>query len=184
MRLTAIVLAAGASSRLGQPKQLVVLDGESLIRRAVRIAREAGCDETIVVVPPHSFGDELEGLDVTIVENRHRDEGIASSIRAGVQAAGEGRVLLMLCDQPFITAEHLARLAGIVAPIVATAYAGSAGAPAIFAPGMREDLLSLRDDRGAKAVIAAHRDECRTVSFEAAAADIDTPDDLEAINRR
>ncbi|MFZ2493762.1 MAG: nucleotidyltransferase family protein [Thermoanaerobaculia bacterium] len=180
MRLTAVVLAAGLSSRLGHPKQLAEVGGESLLRRAVRAAIDAGCDETIVVLPPGLFADQLEGLKATIVENPGRDEGIASSIRTGVQAAGEGRILVMLCDQPLVNAAHLRKLAGLGHDIVATAYAGGAGVPAIFAPSLRAELLALRGDRGARSVIRAHAAACATVALEAAAVDIDTPSDLDA----
>src|SRR5688572_27883283 len=97
MRVVAVVLAAGSSSRLGRPKQSIVFQGETLLERAVRIASEAA-DEVIVV---------------TRENNRDADEGIASSIRTGVAAAGHARILITLCDQPLITAEHLRALIAI-----------------------------------------------------------------------
>jgi molybdenum cofactor cytidylyltransferase len=162
MMVVAIVLAAGSSKRLGTSKQEIVFEGETLVARAERTAR-AVADDVIVVTP------QL---------NPDASEGIASSIRVGVRKAGEARILLMLCDQPLITVEHLRNLLATDAPIAATGYAGIAGVPAVFAPGFASELLALRGDRGARAVIEAHRDVTRVVTFEDAAVDIDTVDDL------
>lgn len=161
--VVAIVLAAGSSTRLGTSKQDIVFEGETLIQRAERMAR-AVADEVVVITP------QL---------NPDAAEGIASSIRVGVRMAGENsRILIMLCDQPLITMEHLRALVAIDAPIVATGYSGIAGVPAVFAPEFAAELLALRGDRGARAVIEAHRDVVRVVPFENAAVDIDTTDDL------
>ena len=163
--MNVIVLAAGASRRLGYPKQLVQFEGETLIRRAARIASEVG---DAIVVTTRAFADAVR--DVCVVINDEADEGIASSIRAGV-AACDGDVLLMLCDQPHVTADHLGALRD--APIVATGYAETIGVPAFFARQFRDELLALRGDVGAKKVIEAHRDVVKVVAFEAAAVDID-----------
>jgi molybdenum cofactor cytidylyltransferase len=162
VRVVAIVLAAGSSTRFGSPKQDLVFRGETLLARAARIAREAA-GETIVI---------------TRENNPNAGEGIASSIRAGVERAGEARILITLCDQPLVTAEHLRALLAVDAPIAATGYRGIAGVPAAFAPRFVPELLALRGDRGARAVIEAHRDETVIVPFEAAGTDIDTPEDL------
>lgn len=161
MRVVAVVLAAGSSARLGRPKQSVVVGGETLLEHAVRIAREV-TDEVVVV---------------THENNPDADEGMASSIRVGVRAAGEdARMMITLCDQPLVTADHLRALLAVDAPIVATGYRGIAGVPAVFAPQFREELLALRGDRGARAVIERHGAE--TVMFEGAGVDVDTEEDL------
>jgi molybdenum cofactor cytidylyltransferase len=161
--IVAVVLAAGFSTRLGTPKQDVVFEGETLLERATRLAREVA-DDVIVV---------------TRQLNPDASEGVASSIRAGVRlAAPNARILIMLCDQPRITIEHLRELVASDAPIVATGYAGIAGVPAVFAPEFASELLALRGDRGARVVIEAHREVARVVTFEGAAVDIDTADDL------
>jgi len=169
VRVVAIVLAGGSSSRLGRPKQNLVIDGETMLQRAERIAREVA-DEVVVVT------EQL---------NPDAAEGIASSIRTGVRLAGEdARILITLCDQPLITAAHLRSLLAIDAPIVATGYAGIAGAPAVFAPSLALDLLALRGDRGARVVIEAHRDITTIVPFEDPALDIDREDDVRELLRR
>ena len=88
----------------------------------------------------------------------------------------------MLCDQPLITVQHLRALIASDAPIIATGYAGIAGVPAVFAPEFVPELLALRGDRGARVVIAAHRDIARVVPFEDAAVDIDRQDDLRKLS--
>jgi molybdenum cofactor cytidylyltransferase len=156
LRVIAIVLAAGFSRRLGRPKQALVYEGETLLDRATRIAREVA-DDVVVV---------------TRENNPDAEEGMASSIRAGVSLAGtDARLLITVCDQPLVTADHLRALIAIDAPIVATGYAGIAGVPAVFAPQFAPDLLALRGDRGARTLIETHG--ARVVFFEDAALDVD-----------
>ena len=155
-RVVALVLAAGASRRLGRPKQNEVFDGETLLDRATRIAREVA-DEVIVV---------------TRENNPLADEGMASSIRVGVGLAGDARILITLCDQPRVTAAHLRALLAVDAPIVASGYAGIAGVPAVFAPELIPELLALRRDVGARAVIERHG--AVVIPFEDAAFDVDS----------
>lgn len=162
MRVTGIVLAAGFSRRLGHPKQLVMFEGETLIARAARIAAEA-CDEAIVVTRP-----EFAVPGVRNVFNENAEEGIASSIRLGVSSCN-GAVLLMLCDQPHVTAAHLRAMIATNAPLVATGYAGIAGVPALFGPQYRDALLSLRGDRGAQSLLGG----AVVVALESAAIDLD-----------
>lgn len=158
IRVVALVLAAGFSRRLGRPKQDVVFDGETLLARARRIASEVA-DEVIVV---------------TRENNPQAEEGMASSIRAGVSAAPpHSRILITLCDQPLVTAEHLRALIAVDAPIVATGYSGIAGVPAIFAPRFVPELLALRGDVGARALIERHG--AHVIAFEDAAMDVDVP---------
>ncbi|HUJ13111.1 MAG TPA: nucleotidyltransferase family protein [Thermoanaerobaculia bacterium] len=178
---TCLVLAAGASKRLGRPKQLVLFEGEPLVVRAARIASEVA--PAIVVVSPELRTECEERLQragllkpartLRIVENPDASEGMASSIRAGVEAT-RGDVLMMLCDQPYVTSEHLRALVDAHAPIAATGYNGIRGVPALFAAKFREELLALRGDAGARRIIEAHRGEVVTIPFEAAGFDVDT----------
>jgi CTP:molybdopterin cytidylyltransferase MocA len=175
--LTCVVLAAGFSKRLGRPKQLLVVDGEPLVRRAARVARIVA--PTVVVIPPDApaIREALEGLDVAIVENPAAAEGIASSIRRGIGAT-RGDVLLCVCDQPRITSAHLQTLVDTRAAIAATGYGGGAGVPALFTARFRDELLALKGDTGAKKVIERHRDVVAVAPFEDAAFDIDEESDL------
>ena len=179
--LTILVLAAGASKRLGRPKQLVRFEGETLVARAARIAIEVA--PTIVVVGPElrkECEDRIQPAGrlkpahtLTIIENPSAAEGMASSIRVGVEAT-RGDVIIMLCDQPYVTSEHLRALADTGATIAATGYNGISGVPAFFSAKFRDELLALRGDAGARSVIEAHRDQVVTIPFEAAGFDVDT----------
>jgi CTP:molybdopterin cytidylyltransferase MocA len=170
--LNVIVLAAGFSRRFGSAKQLHPIDGEPMVRRATMIAGSIA--PAIVVIPPNAplIRDALRGLDVVIVENADAAEGMASSIRAGVSAC-DGDVVLTLCDQPHVTRAHLAALVATGSSIAATAYAGTVGVPAFFARRFRDELLALRGDRGAKAILESHRSNVAAIELEAAADDLD-----------
>lgn len=190
MSVAAIIVAAGASSRLGQPKQLVLVDGEPLLQRAVRCAREAGAMPVIVVLGAHRerIGKAVAFGDATMIENAEWEEGLASSIRVGVKAAesratGAAGVLLMTCDQPRVTAKHLLVMieafeaqAGTV--MIASMYAGVRGTPAIFPRAMFADLLALRGDRGARGLLAKASLSVVDVQLEGGEVDIDRPEDL------
>jgi molybdenum cofactor cytidylyltransferase len=160
-----IILAAGFSKRLGHPKQLVEIDGETLLARACRIA-SAVAPTIVVTRREFAVGDAIV--------NEHAEEGMASSIRLGV-AACDGDVLLMTCDQPHVTSEHLRALIDAHAPIAATAYAGIAGVPAFFAREFREELLALRGDVGARSVIERHREVVVAIPLPEAELDVDLP---------
>src|SRR5439155_18466883 len=149
------VLAAGLSTRLGRPKQLLRFRGKPLIRHAVETAMAVA--KTMVVVPKVQFHDTLEGLDVTIIDNDRPEDGVSVSIHLVVEAAHSARILFTLCDQPLVTSDHLRALIETDAPIVATGYRGIAGVPAVFALQFANDLHGLRGDRGARSVIDAHR---------------------------
>ncbi len=170
MPVTCIVLAAGASRRLGRPKQLVHFEGEPLVVRASRTA--ARVSQTIVVIPPDAaIRQALQGF--AVIENKDASEGMASSIRCGVEATS-GDVIITLCDQPLVTSEHLRALIEAHAPIAASGYNGISGVPAFFAAKFRDELVALRGDAGAQGIINAHRDQVVTIPFEAAGFDVDT----------
>lgn len=153
MGVTAIVLAAGFSRRFGSAKQLFTYFGEPLVRRAARVAREVA--PAIVVIPSDAeIRRALDGLDVTIIENEERAEGMAASIRAGVRAC-DGDVLLTLCDQPAVNAAHLRKLIDSRSPIAASSYEGTVGVPAFFSSAYRDELLRLSGDTGAKSLLLA-----------------------------
>ncbi len=190
VKIGAVILAAGSSSRLGQPKQLLQHEGRTLVRRTAEAALAAGCDPVAVVVGAEceKVAAALRDLAVLIVPNEDWQRGLGTSIRAGVARLGESDALLLLvCDQPKVDAGLLRQLIAqqkqTGQPMVATSYAGTRGVPALFTRACLERLLSLGDDAGAKTLLLARPAEVATVEFPAAALDIDTPADLPALDR-
>ncbi len=186
-----IVLAAGASARLGRPKQLLPWAGTTLLRHATARALEADLGPVLVVVGAQADAVRaaVHDLPVRVVVNDAWPRGVGGSIRAGVlaleQAApGAIAVILTTCDQPRVPASHLARLAAVHAetgqPIVASAYAGTLGVPALFAAAAFDELLALDGEMGAKAVIAGRREDVAAVECPEAGFDVDTEGDLNA----
>ncbi len=183
---TMILLAAGESSRFGSPKQLVKLGGETLLRRAARTALESGIGPVTVVLGAAAgpCRRTLAGIEVNFVFNAQWKEGLASSIVAGVRPwlghSLEG-VLILLADQPGVTAQHLRDLLELASasanPVVASSYAGQPGVPAWFSHHKFPDLLRLEGAKGAKEVIL-REPGAAWVHFPGAAFDVDTPDDL------
>ena len=188
--LYAIVLAAGSASRFGSAKQLVRIAGRPLLHTAVSRAVEIAGAATIVVLG--SYAAELAPLlthtPASIVVNRDWREGIGSSIRAGVArlpSACTG-VMLVLADQVAVTAEDLQRLVATWRRqpeyVAAALYSGSTGVPAIFPRSRFRDLAELRGDSGARKLLHRDPDRVVRVPMESAALDIDTPEDLLAVD--
>jgi molybdenum cofactor cytidylyltransferase len=188
LNIAGVLLAAGTSSRLGQPKQLVDYNGVSLVCHAARHAL-GYCDAGLTVVTGAHHDEVLAALGnlpVRVVGNPGWREGIGSSIRQGVQSVAPDvrAILLMVCDQPMVNSRDLRRLLeawkcrpGFVA---ASAYAGTKGVPAIFPSGLRKELLNLNGDHGAKKIIDA-ADDVSVVEMPNASFDVDTPDHLDKL---
>jgi len=178
---------------MGSPKQLLRLDDETLIRRAVRTALASRCARVFVVVgaAAAAVSREIDDLTVEIVVNASWADGMATSIRAGVEAVAmaEPRLdaaLLTLVDQPAITVDILNRIISAAengADLVACEYAGTLGAPALYARRHFDALCRLRGDRGGKALLEAHRDTVARIPFAPAALDVDTPEEFEGVRR-
>jgi CTP:molybdopterin cytidylyltransferase MocA len=193
MTVAAMIVAAGASRRLGQPKQLVKYRGETLLGRAVRLALEAGASPVIAVLGANfeliCASVALNGA-VTVV-NEKWETGIAGSIHAGLGALNalapevEG-VLILSCDQPRLTAEHLRALMDTFDSqgqpiIVASFYAGTRGVPAVFPRAYFSELRALRGDKGARALLKEPTGPLIAIDFEGGEVDVDVPADLEQL---
>jgi molybdenum cofactor cytidylyltransferase len=190
MSVAAIVLAAGASRRLGRPKQLLRLGGETLLARAIRLANEAGASPVIAVL-----GAQFEAISVSLISmqviaafNERWELGIAGSIHAGLDALNSNApdstgALLLTCDQPRLTTAHLHALlnefgAQGANATVASRYAGSVGVPAVFPRSVFPDLLSLEGDRGARSLLANPSCPLIAIEFSGGEIDIDSPEDI------
>jgi molybdenum cofactor cytidylyltransferase len=187
-----ILLAAGASTRLGKPKQLLQVGGESLLRRAARIALEAGSSPSLVVLGASAamVRNELNGLAVQTLINAEWREGVGSSLRCAIHAvlarpSPPGAVLMLVCDQPNVTVELLRALiaqhAGRRDAIVASRYQGILGVPAVFGSAFFTELAALSGDRGARQVIARHAAEASYLDFPGGEFDVDTLADESAL---
>jgi molybdenum cofactor cytidylyltransferase len=187
-KIGVVILAAGASVRMGRPKQLLLYRGKTLIRRAAEAALASACHPVVVVIGAHAgpLKEELDGLPVLTADNRRWGEGMSSSIRSGLGALVaadpelEGAVI-MLCDQPFVDAGVINRLADARREtgknIVASEYGGARGVPVFFGRELFAELAGLDAAEGARRVIENHPHEVATISLPEAAVDIDTPYD-------
>jgi CTP:molybdopterin cytidylyltransferase MocA len=190
MRVVAVVLAAGSSRRLGRPKQLVAFRGTALVRRAVEAAVASRCQRVVVVTGAYeeSVRAALGGLPIFVTFNEDWEEGMASSIRRGVREAereGCEGVLLMVCDQPAVSPEHLDRLvlahrAG--AAIVASRYGGVLGVPAVFGESLFPSLRGLRGAEGAKHLLRSSS-EAGAIDWPEGTFDVDTENDALRVQR-
>ena len=187
-----LVLAAGAASRFGAPKQLARLGGEPLLLRAVTRATQVAGHSVSVVLGAHAadIAPLLRNTSATIVVNRRWEEGLASSLRTGVaQLPGSTEALLvMLADQAAVTTHDLKRLVAAwqAQPdyLAAATYEGRTGVPAVFPRHSFPALLELRGDVGARPVLQQMADRCVHVPMPSAAIDVDTPADLERLEAR
>lgn len=190
--LHVLVLAAGASTRLGQPKQLVRLGGRPALHIVVSSAVSLVGHAVSVVVGAHAreMTHLLAHSPASVIVNRHWEEGMASSLRFGLAALPPAceAVLILLGDQVAVTADDLRRLAGAwkseEGMIAASVYDQHVGVPAIFPRLCFSELAELRGDQGARMVLERNSYRLVRVPMSNAAIDLDTPDDLATLTER
>jgi molybdenum cofactor cytidylyltransferase len=193
-KIGAVILAAGGSSRFGEPKQLMRFRGESLVRRITDAACEAGCSPVVPVIGSdhEKFHRELEHGGVVTVQNLQWQRGIGSSIRCGIQSLINSSpeveaTVLLVCDQPAVDVVVIERLIALHETsgksIVASSYADTLGVPALFTRSIFQELLSLGDNTGAKSIILRSRERVASLSFPEGQIDIDTREDWEKLDR-
>jgi molybdenum cofactor cytidylyltransferase len=181
-----IILAAGGSRRMGRPKQLLPWNEGSLLRHAAITALATPCRPIVIVLgcEAEACQRDLSGLDVEVAFNPDWEAGMGRSVSVGIATLEKLRpdisgALLMLVDQPSLTASSLSflleRWADSQQTLVATKYGELAGVPAIFDRQFFPQLRALNADRGARDLIASHRDLVSAVDLESDLIDLDTP---------
>ncbi len=188
-----VLLAAGGSTRLGSSKQLLRWKGRSLLRRAAETALASGCHPVVVVLGAEAgvHRAELEGLPVRAVENACWREGMGGSLRLGMEALREAptleAVVLMVCDQPAVSPEHLTALVRTHQeqgrPIVASGYAGTVGVPALFDQSLFAELEAVPASAGARPLLTKEPGRVAVVPLPGGELDVDTPEDVERLLR-
>lgn len=185
-----VVLAAGASTRMGRNKLFCELDGETLLRRAVRRAGEAGLDPVLVVVGHEAERalSELAGLPFRPVPNPDYARGVNSSVHAGIAAVPPkaAAAMVILADMPFVTAEMIATLVerfhGSDAPLVVSDYGGVNAPPTLYSRPLFAELLEMEGEGCGKQVVRRHQAEALGVSWPPEAlSDVDVPEDYERV---
>lgn len=190
-RTAVVILAAGSSSRLGKPKQLLQYQNQTLIKHTVKTALQTAHQPVIVVTGflHEELLKELENLPVQFIHNPFWEEGMGSSIRTGIKLLDESEnsnqihaALILLSDQPLITAEHLKQLTAQFysdkrSIVTCTSYTNVKGAPAVFDRSLFAALQNLPGNRGAQWLFEKYQDQLTVVPFEGGAIDVDTEED-------
>jgi molybdenum cofactor cytidylyltransferase len=188
--VSAVVLAAGASTRMGRPKLLLPLGGEPLVRRTVRQVMDAGFDDVLVVVGFDAYAvlTALDGLGCRHAVNTKYQSGMGSSFRTAIEALGDGdAAMFALADQPFVTAREYAQLLDAyqkqLSGIVSVRYGDVTAPPHLFDRRFFGELSVL--EHGARPVLQRHRDVTTVLQFPPELLlDVDTPEDYQrAIER-
>lgn len=182
-----IILAAGSSSRLGQPKQLLEFNGKTLLEIAVGAAQKSLAQSCILVLGANAnlISERVVHLKVDQVINENWENGMASSMQKGLkylmEKSASDQVILMLSDQPFVDSNILNSLIknkiNTNSEIIACSYNGTFGVPVLFTKKYFPELLSLTGNDGAKKLVMAHQDDLHTIDFPKGAIDIDTMED-------
>lgn len=184
-----LILAAGSSSRMGTSKQMLPVEGKSLLARTITTAIEAKLDNIVVVLGSNADEHRIEANEfpVTTILNNDWHKGMGTSIRAGIeyfqlQQSIQG-IVILVCDQPKLSPDIILALIEkekqTHKPIIASQYANTLGVPALFMRTVFDKLLTLADDHGAKKVIMQNRDHVSIVDFPDGEIDLDTKDDYD-----
>jgi len=188
--IAGVVLAAGASTRMGTNKLLLPVDGESLLRRAVRRALAAGLDPVVVVTGHEADRSrtELELLDCRIAFNSRHAEGIHTSVRTGIEAvpAESPAAVVMLADMPYVTSEMVAALVEAYRrekpPLVISQYGDAQAPPTLYDRSLFGELTIEPGEGCSKRVVRRHRDEALALVWPAPfLTDLDFPEDYERV---
>jgi molybdenum cofactor cytidylyltransferase len=187
-----VILAAGESARMGEPKQLLAYRGKTLLHHAIDTALSLPGAPVVVVLGAHAaqIRAQLDEPRVLAAENPEWRDGMGGSLRAGLSALlaahpGISAAIFLLCDQPLVSTTTLSNLVATQErtghAIVASEYDGALGVPALFGRELFPELLALHGADGARQIIGTHRDQTIGVPFDDGAIDIDTPADYDRL---
>lgn len=183
MEIGVIIVAAGSSSRLGQPKQLVMHKGKSLLQHTIDEAKKVDPAELIVVVGARREEMDEHIRETKVVYNEHWAQGMGSSIAKGVKSlmGSIDAILILQCDQPSLNSEHLHKLLDEARnnnEIVISEYKNGSGPPCCFSKKYFSELEGLAAEFGARSIVKRYIAEVVKIPFEDGEFDIDTPADL------
>jgi len=187
-----VILAAGASTRLGKPKQLLQYRGKTLLAHAINEAVNSNADAVVVVLGKDAnlFKKELDEKKIRVAINSSWEEGMASSLRLGLDTLLNDKpyidaVIFMVCDQPHISSLVLNELIitqqKTTKQIVTCNYGDSMGPPALLHKKYFEGLMKLSGDAGARKIIQKNMNDVATILFPEGNIDIDTEEDYEKL---
>ena len=178
-----VILAAGASSRLGKPKQNLLFRGKTLLNHAIAVAKQTNCGPVVVITGAYiPDADYQKDSSIYFVHNADWENGIASSISLGVNYFEKidfniKGIILMVCDQPYVTARLLIQMISdqynTNKPIIACSYQDTLGTPVLFEKVYFEILTNLKGDEGAKRIIYENLESIKAIAFDKGHIDID-----------
>ena len=182
-----MILAAGSSSRLGRPKQLVEHEGKRLLQHAIDCCHELDFEAKHIILGANSEKilplTNLKGFTCHL--NEFWNEGLSTSIHLAIQIASFNpqiqNLLFLLSDQPFITPVLIKELLEVHDEITACEYKEQLGVPAIFSKKYFDELAALTGDKGAKPILIKHEEVVKKIAFEKGSIDIDTEEDIEQL---
>jgi molybdenum cofactor cytidylyltransferase len=189
MNTSIIILAAGASSRMEMPKQLLMIEGKTLIRRVSEMAIETSCHPIVVVLGANKepIRKEIEKIPLTIIENPKWEDGMSSSMKMGLVGAyltekEIDAVIFLTVDMPFVSSKLINDMIAKAienpdSQIVACSYEKQFGIPVLFKRSLFNDLLELKGDEGAKKIVLKNKDKTSLIDFPEGKFDLDTIDE-------
>lgn len=178
-----IILAAGSSSRLGQPKQLLQCQGQTLLNRTISLSSEVSNNISVVLGANYPLiASSITNTNCKIIFNELWEQGMATSIQKGLQNNLDAdKVIITLCDQPYLSANILRRLIDSAnlteLPIIASNYGNKIGVPILFKKLIFNDLMSLKGEKGARSILPKYTDSIAEIPFPKGEIDIDTIED-------
>ncbi|MBN3957364.1 nucleotidyltransferase family protein [Nostoc sp. NMS8] len=187
-----LILAAGASTRMGTPKQLLLYQGRSFLQYITEMAIASVCQPVVVVLGANAeqIYPQIKQFPVTIVNNPNWACGMSTSIKSGIELLNNlpqkiEAVVITLCDQPFVSNQIINQLVDAYystkKPIIACEYGGTLGVPALFSQIFFSELAALKETSGAKRIINNNLNQVFSISFTLGNIDIDTPKDYEQL---